>query len=262
MPIAVVTGAGSGIGRATAMALGEAGYSLFLAGRSRSRLGPVADRLRSLGVDAEPLILDLASLSSVSQAVRSLPKATPTIEVLVNNAGVGINRRGLTEDGFEARFGINHLGHFLLTNLLLPRMGGDARVVTVSSEAHRHAKGIDFRRVRRSGGPVGFRAYAVSKLANLLFNRELSRRHPGLRTAAVHPGLVDTGIIPAPVRPLLRGRLRNPEEGAATVVWCATRADLPGGGYYIDMAPATPSPAAEDDALAEELWHRSAAWAS
>lgn len=260
MPSALVTGASSGIGRATALALAEKGYTVTVAGRSEERLRPVVAAIGQIGAAALSLVFDLSSLRSVRSAARSLLAEGTAPDVLINDAGVGVNRGGVTEDGFEARFGINHLGHFLLTILLADTMAHGSTVVTVASDAHRHAHGIDFDRLRRPGGLIGFGNYAVSKLANILFTRELARRLPRLRAHAVHPGLVDTGIIPAMVKPFLRGRMLTPEQGADTVVWCATELDAPGGGYYSRRAVATPSPAAQDDDLARELWERSAEW--
>ena len=262
MRTAVVTGASSGIGRATAVELARRGLHVVAAGRSRSRTAPVVEAILAEGGSAEFASLDLSSLPATREAGRALIGSGREIEILVNNAGVGLGR-GVTEDGFEIHFGVNHLGHFLLTELLTPAMTDDARVVTVTSAAHYRASGIDFERmVGRTRSLLGWREYGVSKLANVLFSRELAVRRPGLRTYAVHPGLVDTGIIPGWVKPFLQQRLLTPDEGADPVVRCAISPDLDGqtGLYYSRSAITSPSPVAEDDELAAELWKRSTGW--
>jgi len=257
----MVTGPSSGIGRATAVELARRGFHVVAAGRSEERTVPVVEDIVAEGGSAEFLALDLASLDSTATAASRFAASGRGLDVLVNNAGVG-GRTGLTEDGFEIHFGVNHLGHFLLTHRLEPALGPGTRVVVVSSESHRGAHGIDFERVRRPGGPfAGYGNYAVSKLANILFARDLARHHPELRTYSLHPGLVDTGIFPAIARPFFRNRL-TPEEGAETSVWCATAEELAdeSGNYYSRRAPREPSPAARDDGLATELWARSSEW--
>ncbi|MGH8946518.1 MAG: SDR family NAD(P)-dependent oxidoreductase [Acidimicrobiia bacterium] len=262
MRTAVVTGASSGIGRASAIELARRGLHVVAAGRSRSRTAPVVESILAGGGSAEFASVDLSSLAATREAARALTESGPEIEILVNNAGVGL-ARGVTEDGFEIHFGVNHLGHFLLTELLAPAMADDARVVTVASAAHYRAPGIDFERMLgRTRSLLGWREYGVSKLANVLFSRELAVRRPGLRTYAVHPGLVDTGIVPAWVKPFVQRRLLTPEEGADPVVRCAISPDVDGqsGLYYSRSVIASPSPAGEDDDLAAELWERCTGW--
>ena len=182
--------------------------------------------------------------------------------MLVNNAGVG-GKRGVTADGFEIHFGVNHLGHFLLTHLLGPALTSDARIVQVASEAHRQARGIDFEAAERKTRTLfGWSEYGVSKLANILYVRELARRDAARNAYAVHPGLVDTNIVPGLMRPFLRSRLLTPEEGADTVVWCGTSADVAdeSGDYYIKRRAVEPTPHAQDDDLARRLWERSLQW--
>jgi NAD(P)-dependent dehydrogenase (short-subunit alcohol dehydrogenase family) len=181
---------------------------------------------------------------------------------LINNAGVGLSR-GITEDGFELHFGVNHLGHFLLTHLLGARFVTGSRIVQVTSAAHFNATGIDFNRVRgRTRSMFGWKEYGESKLANVLFVRELARRMPEWRAYAVHPGLTDTNIIPPVARPFLRRRLFTPEQGAETVIWCASSPEVgeQSGLYYRNKESRSPSEAAQDDQLAQELWERSSAW--
>jgi NAD(P)-dependent dehydrogenase (short-subunit alcohol dehydrogenase family) len=262
MRTALVTGASSGIGRETALALGRQGLHVIAAGRSEARTMAVVEQIASEGGSAELRSLDLSSLSAIADAAGHITERGLEIDVLVNNAGVGI-ARGITEDGFEIHFGVNHLGHFLLTELLGPALAKGARVVTVASAAHYRATGIDFQSVRsRTRSLLGWREYAMSKLANVLFTRELATRRPWLRTYAVHPGLVDTGIVPIWGKPFVQPRLLTPTEGADPVVWCATSAESAGetGLYYSRMRQEAPSSQARDDVLAAELWKRSATW--
>ncbi len=268
--VCVVTGANTGIGRATARELARRGARVVLAARSEERTRPVVDEIRSLeGGRGEYLHLDLASLASVREAAQALLDRELPLHVLVNNAGVG-GGRGKTVDGFERAFGINHLGHYVFTRWLLPRMeaSAPARIVNVASDAHYRATGIDWKAVRRRTRSVGgFPEYQRSKLANVLFTRELARRleGTGITTYAVHPGVVATDIwrnVPRPVRALVTRRLRTPEEGSRTPVFCAAAPELgtETGGYYADERPRTPSAVAQDDALAAELWRRSEEW--
>jgi NAD(P)-dependent dehydrogenase (short-subunit alcohol dehydrogenase family) len=167
-------------------------------------------------------------------------------------------------------FGVNHLGHFLLTRLLLDRliMSGPARIVTVASKAHTRAKKIDWSALQRPRQSLtGVREYAVSKLANILFSAELARRLRGTEVSAyaLHPGLIYTRIwrpVPAWIRPLLKLRgMISEEAGAATTLYCATRAPQAESGlYYAKAQVAIPTPVAQDQTLAEKLWIQSEAW--
>lgn len=262
MRVALVTGISSGIGRVTAIDLGHRDFHVIGAGRSAERTMPVIEQIRSSGGSAEFLELDLARLSSCLDAARTVAGSGRVIDVLVNNAGVG-GTRGVTPDGYEIHFGVNHLGHFMLTRGLEALLRDGARVVQVTSAAHFNAEGIDFDRVkRRTRSIFGWKEYAVSKLANMLFVRELAKRRPGLHTYGVHPGMTDTNIIPRMARPFLRGRLFTAEQGADTVIWCTTADDIGGesGLYYRRRESRPPSDAALDDELATQLWERSEAW--
>jgi retinol dehydrogenase-12 len=190
--------------------------------------------------------------------------------VLVNNAGLG-GQRGLTADGFELHFGVNHLGHYALTLLLLDRLtasGPDARIVNVSSAAHYGAPGIDFDALRRrTASFTGQREYAVSKLCNVLFTQELTRRLAGsaVSASALHPGVVASDIwrrVPRLVRPLITARMLTTEQGAVTSLYCATSPSVAAdrGRYYDQCAAQEPNPVATPE-LAELLWRRSATWA-
>ncbi len=257
----MVTGASSGIGRATALELARRGYHVVAAGRSEDRTRPVVDQIESDGDSAEFLQVDLASLQSCEQAGKEYAGSSESLDVLVANAGVG-GAGGLTEDGFEIHFGVNHLGHFALTYHLRPTFRPGTRVVVVSSDVHRRVDGIDFDRVREKRGLFErLSAYGESKLANILFARHLARLEPELNTYSLHPGMADTNIFPAIAKPFFRGR-KPPEEAARTVIYCATSDEVAdqSGLYYSRMSEREPSPAARDDALAEELWARSEEW--
>jgi retinol dehydrogenase-12 len=257
----MVTGASSGIGSATAVELSARGYHVVAAGRSEERTMPVVDGIVDDGGSAEFLHADLASLESARGAARLFESTGRVLDVLVNNAGVG-GGRGLTDDGFEIHFGVNHLGHFMLTHHLRRTFRPGTRIVVVSSEAHRRADGIDFDAVqRRTRSLVGWKEYGVSKLANILFVRELAKRQPDWHAYAVHPGMTNTGIFPGFVKPFFRN-LNTPEEGAETVVWCATSDEVANqsGLYYSRKKVWEPSDVALDDELAAELWRRSEEW--
>lgn len=261
MMIAMVTGASSGIGRATALELGTRGYHVVAAGRSEERTVAVVDEIVADGGSGEYLYLDLASLESVRQAAVRFERADRTLDVLVNNAGVG-GVRGLTEDGFEIHFGVNHLGHFMLTHHLREAFRPGSRIVVVSSEVHRRADGIDFERVQsRTGQLARLADYGVSKLANILFARRLAQLQPDWNTYSLHPGVVDTNIFPAFAGVFFRNRI-TPSEGAATSVWCATSDEVAdeSGLYYSRMKEREPSDVARDDELARQLWERSERW--
>jgi NAD(P)-dependent dehydrogenase (short-subunit alcohol dehydrogenase family) len=268
--VALITGANTGIGRVTALRLAGMGASVFLACRSEARTAPVIDEIRAANPAAKAgwLALELSDFDSVRDcATRFLALGLP-LHLLVNNAGIA-GARGSTASGFELAFGINHVGHFLLTRLLLERIkqSTPARVVTVASKAHRRVDGIDWKTVRRPTSTLlAVREYATSKLANVLFSAELGRRlkGSGVSTYALHPGVIDSDIwrrLPAPLRALNRRRLISTEEGAQTTLYCATSAPADETGlYYSDSRPATPSAAAQDASLAAELWRRSEEW--
>jgi NAD(P)-dependent dehydrogenase (short-subunit alcohol dehydrogenase family) len=266
----VVTGANSGIGRVTAAVLARRGARVFAGCRSRD----VADATAAaLNVDAgggrtavEPLAIDLADLASVRAAADGFRARGLPLDGLVNNAGVAAT--GLvTRQGVELSFGVNHLGHFVLTRLLEAplRAAAPARVVNVSSQAHRRAPGVDFDALRAPGRSfTGIPEYAVSKLCNVLFTRELARRWAGsgIHSYALHPGVVATRIwrrVPNPLRWLGTRLMSSPEEGARTTLFCATAPELAAasGRYYVREREADPARVAQDDALAARLWEES-----
>jgi NAD(P)-dependent dehydrogenase (short-subunit alcohol dehydrogenase family) len=261
MDTALITGPSSGIGRATAIEMGRRGFHVVAAGRSEERTRPVVDQIVGEGGSARFLQLDLASLESARDAAVEIEAGGHSLQILFNNAGVG-GGRGQTRDGFEMQFGVNHLGHFMLTHHLRNVLAAGSRIVVVSSEAHRRSRGIDFERVQgKTRSLIGWEEYATSKLANILFARRLASLRPDVHTYAVHPGVVDTAIFPRFTSLLFRNRL-TPEEGAATGVWCATSPETgdQSGGYYSRKKEREPSAVARDDALATALWQWSETW--
>jgi retinol dehydrogenase-12 len=267
---ALITGANTGLGRIAAERLADRGARVLLACRSESRARPVLDAITARhGASRAALIpLDLADLASVRAAAGRINEATDRLDLLLNNAGVA-GSRGLTRDGFELAFGVNHLGHFLLTLLLMPllRAAGQARIVNVSSRAHYRPSGIDFAALRqRSRSLTGLPEYGVSKLCNVLFTRTLTARTAGqgLTAVALHPGVVATEIwrrIPNPARYLAHKLFMiSAAEGAERLLRAALRPDVVPGAYYDQFEERRPSRLADDPALADRLWRESAAW--
>ena len=266
-----VTGANSGIGRAMVEALAARGASVVLASRSKERTEPVLDGIRRShsGANAEFLEIDVSDLASVRSAAGRLLATGRPIDVLVNNAGIA-GTRALSRDGFDLTYATNHIGPFLLTNLLLPRLRAapEGRIVNVSSVAHMGVKRLDWAGLERRAEPKrsGFPDYAVTKLMNVLHAKELARRLVGTRatTSALHPGGVASNVwraVPQPFQWLLKQFLLSNEEGAQTPLYCATAPELATvtGRYYDKCREVAPNPLADDDALAQELWVRTEA---
>jgi retinol dehydrogenase 12 len=269
----LVTGGNTGIGRATATALAAVGGRVYITSRSAEAGAAAVDAITSAAGSQTVwlLPLDLASLASVRDCAAAFLGRDEPLHVLVNNAGVG-GQRGKTAEGFELHFGVNHLGHFALTMLLLDRLkasgsgaGQGTRIVTVSSDAHYGAPGIDFGAVRRSTSSfTGQREYAVSKLGNVLFTQELARRAGDVSSYALHPGVVASDIwrrVPRPARAVIKRRMLTVEQGAVTSVYCATSPAVAAesGLFYAQCAVRTPSKVATPE-LAELLWKHSAEW--
>lgn len=265
----VVTGATSGIGLEAARVLAGAGARVVLVGRSAERLAAARALVGgAAAVAPETYEADFASLRSVNSLADALLRDLPQIDVLINNAGSVFARRTVTEDGIEATFAVNHLAPMVLTQRLLPllKTAAPSRVITVASG--RHFKGtLDFDDLGFERGYQILRAYARSKLANVMFAFELARRTAGTSIASysLHPGRVATNIwsgAPRWSKPLITYWLSRTfisvEDGAAPVVALATREDLPPSGQYFDrFGPAQPSSLAQDAALATRLWEES-----
>ncbi|MBA1146922.1 SDR family NAD(P)-dependent oxidoreductase [Ectothiorhodospiraceae bacterium WFHF3C12] len=265
----LITGASSGIGRATALALADSGVTLHLAGRSQERHEPLLAELEATGARARFLPVDLADLASVRDGAERFLASGEPLHVLLNNAGLA-GARGRTENGFERTFGVNHLGHFLLTELLLDRLheSAPARIVNVASDAHFSAETVDWDALQRpTRSLTGLPEYAVSKLCNVLHARELAERlaDSGVTTYALHPGVVATEVwrkVPWGLRQLIRLFMESPEAGARTSEYCAVSeaAGSQSGLYYANCEPKPPSRLARDATLTAELRERSLAW--
>ena len=266
-----VTGANSGLGRAMVEALATRGGDVVLAARSEERTRPVLDaiRARQPAGRVEFVRLDVADLASVRRAADAFLATGRPIDVLVNNAGVA-GTEALSPQGFDLTYATNHIGPFLLTDLLLPavRQAPQGRIVNVASIAHLQVRAIDWSVLERRAAPKrsGFRDYAVTKLMNVLHAKELARRLAGtpVTTYALHPGGVRSNIwrsVPQPIRWLIQLFLISNEEGARTQLRCATDPELAGesGRYYVKSREAPCNPLANDATLARELWSRTEA---
>jgi NAD(P)-dependent dehydrogenase (short-subunit alcohol dehydrogenase family) len=268
---AIVTGGNSGIGLETAVALAEHGARVLITARDAERGKAALDviKARSGSDDVELVLFDLASLASVREGAAEILSRCPRIDVLVNNAGLVLTSRSETSDGFESTFAINHLGPFLLTNLLLDRIkaSAPARIVNVSSTAHNAARrGIDFDDLNATGGYRGMQVYGASKLANILFTTELARRLEGTGVTAnsLHPGTVRTGYGKGgDTTGILRVGIAiaspfflSPEKGARTSVFLASSPEVEGvtGKYFVKCKARPPSKAAQDKDAARQLW--------
>jgi NAD(P)-dependent dehydrogenase (short-subunit alcohol dehydrogenase family) len=268
--IVLITGGNAGIGRATARRLSEMGAEVVLACRSRARGEAAAqDIMRKTGNNKVSVIhCDLASFDSIRRAAGVFAAKYDRLDVLINNAGVFTTDLKRTREGFELQFGVNHLGHFLLTKLLLDHLkfSLQPRIVNVSSADH-YRGDIDFNNLRGQKGAAsysGFKAYCQSKLANVLFTRELARRHPQIDCNCLHPGMVRTRFINKDSKwyislgwTLLKPFMASKENGAETSVYLATSPAIEGvSGEYFDQKQRrrNPSEKARDDKLARKLW--------
>ncbi len=272
---AFITGANSGIGFEAARVLAGQGARVLIGCRSAERATAARDRLLEIHptADVEIVSLDLANLASVREAAERV-KQEARVDLLINNAGIMIPPREETADGFESQFGVNHLGHFALTGLLIDKVGETpgSRVVSVSSNAHKGGK-IDFDDINAEKSYGRIARYNMSKLANLVFIHELQRRltAAGAKTIAVacHPGVSETELaryIPSWVMwfsPILRMMSHEPPEAALPTLRAATDPDVEGGQYFgpSGMAELFGSPilvkpigASRDEAIARRLW--------
>jgi NAD(P)-dependent dehydrogenase (short-subunit alcohol dehydrogenase family) len=272
--VCLVTGANRGLGKATALGLARQGATVVMLGRDAMRVALASDDVRreSANPDVSYLVVDLGSLASVRKAAEEIAGRFRAIHVLVNNAGVNLAHRVISPDGFEMTFAVNHLGPFLLTNLLLPllRAGVPSRIVNVTSWFERFGR-IDFddiRGTRRRYGPL--RAYYRSKLANVLFTYELAERlaGTGITVSCVDPGLAATDLLrdriwwsPRWLQPLWRKLLLSPERGARAAIHAATApglASVTGRCLGAGGRPKRTSRRSHDAVARELLWRVSA----
>ncbi len=273
--VVLITGATNGIGRAAVLALAKKGATVAVAGRSQQRLDDTLAMVRAeSGNEAvSGLLADLSTQAGVRQLAAAFREQHTRLDVLLNNAGANFRERADTSDGLERTFAVNHMAYYLLTRLLLDMLqaSAPARIVNVSSEAHRQLRAFDFENLdgRRRWGMFGFGAYSQSKLANVLFTRELARRLAGteVKVNAMHPGVVNTGLFQnvggiggMVLRALAPIFMKTPEQGADTLIWLATADEMEGqsGGYYDRRRLRETSRAAQDDDAAQRLWALSA----
>ncbi len=269
----VITGATSGIGEVAALRLASQGARIVMIARDRERAIATQARLKGANPAAEhrALYADLSSLSDMKRVAHEIADSESKIDVLVNNAGAVFLSRKVSPDGLEMTFATNHMAYFVLTNVLLDRLKATpgARIVSTASDAHRGGR-IDFDDLQLEKSYGVARAYGTSKLMNILFTRELSRRLAGTGVTAncLHPGFVGTrfgannarsGIMKLVHRALMSFGI-SPEEGAKTIVYLASSPDVAGksGGYYYKNKIAEPTAAAQSDADAKRLWEVSA----
>lgn len=264
----VLTGATSGIGRATALELAGLGARLILVGRDPGRAEETRAAIREATAreDVEILLGDFARQAEVRRVADEILTRTDAIHVLLNNAGVTLMKRTTTPDGHETTFAVNHLAYFLLTGLLLPRLlaaAPDARIVNVASDAHRFGE-LDLDDLQSEREYKGMRVYGRSKTANVLFTTELARRLAGrgVTVNALHPGAVATrlGRGHGPLLDLVQRAvglfMKSPARGAETSIHLATAPALASvtGRYFANRREKQPAPYATDEATARRLW--------
>ncbi|WP_026310922.1 SDR family NAD(P)-dependent oxidoreductase [Parafrankia elaeagni] len=275
-PVAAVTGASSGIGRATARRLAERGWQVIGVGRDPQRSAAAEAEIAAAvrGNGAFTMIRgDLALMAEVTRVAAELRSLTDRLDVLINNAGGVRDRKIITAEGTEATFAANHLAPFLLTRELMPllkvsaasRPPGSTRVIAVSSSGHRTVAGLDWDDLQSLGDFQPAVAYCRAKLANILFTRELARRFgpDGIVAQTMHPGVIASNFAAhgdAAMRAhMAAADTAPPDEAAETLLWLTTSPEggHPAGRYFHDKAEEAPSEAAQDDAAAAHLWTES-----
>ncbi len=275
--VVLITGANSGIGKEAAIGLARLGATVVVTARSELRGGKAVAEIRRRSRQPDDRVqllpLDLSRFGSIRACAAAFLETYDRLDVLVNNAGGIISDRRFTEEGFEMTFGVNHLGHFLLTQLLLDRIlaSAPARIITVSSIAHRLAGGMSWADLQHQGLYNGTIVYNESKLANVLFTMELARRLEGTGVVAncLHPGAVrsgfggaeDTGGVERLMVMLGKPFMVSPHRGSQPIVRLASRPEYATatGGYYVGgylsrCARHSPSAAGRDPHAARRLW--------
>jgi len=270
--VVVITGATSGIGQVAAERLAGMGARLVLLARDKGRGEAALARLgeRAPGAAHSIHYADLSRLAEMKQVAAEIAAAEPRIDALVNNAGALFSSRHVTKDGLELTFALNHMAYFVLTHGLHERLlaSAPARVINTSSNAHKRAS-LDLDDLQSANGYSGFKAYGRSKLANILFTRELARRLAGTGVTAncLHPGFVAThfgdesgGWLSYAIRFWKKVFAISSEKGAETLVYLASAPEVANvsGAYFYQCRPATPTKEAQDDAAAHRLWSESA----
>jgi NAD(P)-dependent dehydrogenase (short-subunit alcohol dehydrogenase family) len=282
-PVAVVTGASSGVGKAAAKALASQGWHVIAHGRDAGRSAAAEVEIRSAtapGGRVDMIRGDLALMADVARMARQIRSLTDKVHAVLNNAGGVRSELILTPEGNEATFAGNHLGHFLLTNRLLPLLrnasaaggAGTVRVLSVSSTGHTVCPGLDWSDLQQTRDWQSGKSYCLAKLCNVLFTRELAKRvaADGIVANAMHPGVVASNFANH-CEPGMKSYMATlesfpPEVAADTLVWLATAPDAGSisGGYFHNRKALSPAAAALDDAAAARLWVESealVAWA-
>ena len=266
----VITGATSGIGEVAALALARKGARIVLVARDRERALGTLDKLNRVNPVAHAAhYADLSRISEMKRVASEIAAAEPVIDVLINNAGALYNHRQVTEDGLERTFATNHMAYYVMTLSLLPNLKAAraGRVVVTASDAHR-GQVLDFSNLQFERGFKGFKVYCRSKLANILFTRELAKRLAGGNVTAnsLHPGFVATrfgdesgGWFAGAVW-IAKFTAISKEAGARTIIYLASSPEVEGrsGGYYYECKPHNPTAGALDDGAARNLWDVSA----
>ena len=271
----IVTGANTGIGKETALDLAKRGARVIMACRDLKKgetaLNDIVEKTGSKNVVLKQL--DLASLKSIREFAENVNKNEPRLHVLINNAGVMlVPELTKTEDGFEMQMGVNHLGHFLLTNLLLDllKISTPSRIVVVSSVGHEmFTTKMKFDNINSETIYEKWDAYGQSKLANILFARELAKRldGTGVTVNCLHPGVIFTELLRDTgseyyyyLWPLITLFGKTIEQGAQTTIHLAVSEEVEGvtGLYFDNCKPKEPTKAAQDDEDANKLWKVSA----
>ncbi|XP_034101988.1 retinol dehydrogenase 12-like [Drosophila albomicans] len=276
--IVIVTGSNTGIGKETVLELARRGATVYMACRDEARAEKARQEIIKETKNENVFYreLDLASLDSIRKFAENFKKEQSKLHILINNAGIFRGPRRLTKDGFEMQIGVNHMGHFLLTSLLLDllKKAAPSRIVNVSSLAHTmHKLNVDDLNCEKSYDET--HAYCQSKLANVMFTRELAKRleGTGVTVTALHPGLVDTeifrnsailqsAIVQFVFKPLLWPFIKTPKSGAQTTLYAALDPSLEGitGEYFSDCRPKPVADVATDEKASRFLWQQSEKW--
>lgn len=265
--VCIVTGANTGIGKETALGLAKLGATVVMVCRDRQRGEEAQSEIkRKSGNDKVDLMLcDLSSLRSIKQFAPVFAQRYDRLDVLVNNAGIVLREHSMTEDGLESTFAINHLGYYLLTNLLLDLLKNSApsRIVNVASAAHKFGS-LDVNAWPTGRQYSAFGSYANSKLANILFTRELAQRLTGTGVTAncLHPGGVGTNLFrgfPKFLQTVIKLVTISPERGARTSIYLACSPDVEGitGKYFARCRQQESSDASRNKVAARDLWNLS-----
>ncbi len=252
----LITGATDGIGKQTAIELTKLGYSVIIHGRNQERVQQTANEIQNAfnNTQISSFTCDLTSLKAVRKLAEEIKSKYDRLDILINNAGVYMKQRVLTEDGYETTLAVNHLSHFLLTNLLLDTINksDDGRIINVSSVAHLRAN-LDFDNLNAEKYFDGYSAYSLSKLANLLFTKELSYRlEKNISVNALHPGVITTKLL----RIGFNTDGATVKKGAETSVYLATSEKVRNisGEYFSDKQKARYNRIADDPIITKKFW--------